>query len=216
VFADFEPVALIANNTQLIVSKNDVPARDLKELIAWVKANQERISAGNAGMGASSHVAAVFFQNLTGTHFQLVPYRGVAPAIQDLMGGQIDLMFDQVSNTLQHVRGGKIRAYAVAAKDRLVIAPEIPTVDEAGLPGFYISVWHALWAPKGTPKEIIAKLNAAAVDALSDSVVWQRLADLGQDIPARERQTPQALASFHRAEIDKWWPILKAANIKID
>ena len=216
VFADFEPVALIANNTQLIVSKNDVPARDLKELIAWVKANQERISAGNAGMGASSHVAAVFFQNLTGTHFQLVPYRGVAPAIQDLMGGQIDLMFDQVSNTLQHVRGGKIRAYAVAAKDRLVIAPEIPTVDEAGLPGFYISVWHALWAPKGTPKEIIAKLNAAAVDALSDSAVRQRLADLGQDIPARERQTPQALASFHRAEIDKWWPILKAANIKID
>ena len=216
VFADFEPVALIANNTQLIVSKNDVPARDLKELIAWVKANQERISAGNAGMGASSHVAAVFFQNLTGTHFQLVPYRGVAPAIQDLMGGQIDLMFDQVSNTLQHVRGGKIRAYAVAAKDRLVIAPEIPTVDEAGLPGFYISVWHALWAPKGTPKEIIAKLNAAVVDTLSDSAVRQRLTDLGQDIPARERQTPQALASFHRAEIDKWWPILKAANIKID
>ena len=126
------------------------------------------------------------------------------------------MMFDQAANSLPQVRAGRVKAYAVTSKTRLAAAPDIPTVDEAGLPGFYISVWHALWAPKGTPKEIIAKLNAAAVDALSDSAVRQRLADLGQDIPARERQTPQALASFHRAEIDKWWPILKAANIKID
>jgi tripartite-type tricarboxylate transporter receptor subunit TctC len=217
VFADFDPVALIANNTQLILSNKQVPAHDLKELISWVKANQGQISAGNGGLGTSSHVGAVFFQRLTGTQFPLVPYRsGMAAVIQDLIGGRIDLMFDQVSSALAHVRAGSIKAYAVAAPERLAIAPEIPTTDEAGLPGFHISVWHALWVPKGTPASAIAKLNTAVVEALSDPAIANRLGELGQDIPPRDRQTPQALGNFHKSEIDKWSPILKAANIKID
>jgi tripartite-type tricarboxylate transporter receptor subunit TctC len=217
VYDDFAPVALLADNAQLILSNNDVPAKDLKQLIAWVKVNQDKVSAGNGGLGTSSHVGGVFFQHLTGTQFPLVPYRsGMAAAIQDLIGGRIELLFDQVSSSLQHAHAGRIKAYAVASKERLAIAPEIPTANESGLPDFYISVWHALWAPKGTPPEAIARLNGAAVEALSDPVVKKRLAELGQDIFPRERQTPQALASFHKAEIDKWWPILKAANIKID
>jgi tripartite-type tricarboxylate transporter receptor subunit TctC len=217
VYDDFAPVALLADNAQLILSNNDVPAKDLKQLIAWVKANQDKISAGNGGLGTSSHVGGVFFQHLTGTQFPLVPYRsGMAAAIQDLIGRRIELLFDQVSSSLQYAHAGRIRAYAVASKERLAIAPEIPTANESGLPDFYISVWHALWAPKGTPPEAIARLNGAAVETLSDPVVRKRLAELGQDIFPRERQTPQALASFHKAEIDKWWPILKAANIKID
>jgi tripartite-type tricarboxylate transporter receptor subunit TctC len=216
VLKDFEPVARLANNAQMIVSRSGIPAHDLKQLIAWVKANQYKVSAGTAGVGSSSHVSAVFFQHITGTHFQLVPYRGLAPAIQDLIGGQIDLVFDQVSNTLPHVQAGELRAYAVAAEKRLALAPEVPTTDEAGLPGFHISVWHALWAPKGTPKDAIAVLNAAVVDALADPSVRRRLADLGQEIPLREQQTPEALAAFHKAEIDKWWPILKEAHIKME
>jgi len=217
VYDDFAPVALLADNAQLILSNNNVPARDLQQLITWVKANQYKISAGNGGLGTSSHVGGVFFQHLTGTQFPLVPYRsGMAAAIQDLIGGRLELLFDQVSSSLQHAQAGRIRAYAVASKERLVIAPEIPTANEAGLRDFYISVWHALWAPKGTSPEVIARLNGAVVEALSDPLVKKRLAEIGQDIFPRERQTPQALASFHKAEIDKWWPILKAANIKID
>jgi len=214
VLRDFEPVGLLADNPQVIVSRNSIPAYDLRHLIAWVKANQDKVSAGTAGVGASSHVSAVFFQNISGTRFQLVPYRGLAPAIQDLIGGQIDLVFDQVSNTLPHVQEGKIRAYAVAAKTRLALAPDVPTTDEAGLPDFHISVWHALWMPKGTPKVIIASLNAAIVETLADPAVQRRLADLGQEIPRREQQSPEALGAFHKAEIEKWWPIIKAAGIK--
>jgi tripartite-type tricarboxylate transporter receptor subunit TctC len=214
VLKDFEPVALLASNPQVIVSRNGIPAHDLRQLIAWVKANQDKVSAGTAGVGASSHVSAVFFQNVTGTRFPLVPYRGLAPAIQDLIGGQIDLVFDQVSNTLPHVQEGKIRAYAVAAKTRLALAPDVPTTDEAGLPDFHISVWHALWVPKGTPKAIIASFNAAIVETLADPAVQRRLADLGQEIPPREQQSPEALGAFHEAEIEKWWPIIKAAGIK--
>jgi tripartite-type tricarboxylate transporter receptor subunit TctC len=169
VLKDFEPVALLASNPQLIVSKSAMPAKNLNELIAWLKANPNKASQGTAGVGTPAHVSSVFFQRMTGVQFQFVPYcRGAAPAMQDLIAGQIDLMFDQSSHSLPHVRGGKIKAYAVTATTRLPSAPEIPTVDEAGLPGFHVSIWAGMWAPKGTPKNIIAKLNNAVVNALAD------------------------------------------------
>ena len=211
---DFEPVALIASNPQILVTKNAVPAQDLRELVTWVKANQERISVGTAGIGAASHVTGVYFQTATNTKLQFVPYKGTGPALLDLMAGHIDLMFDQASNSLPHARAGKLRAYAVTAKTRLPAAPDIPTVDEAGLPGLHIAVWHALWLPRGAPKELIAKLNAASIEALADPAVRNRLADMGQEIPSREQQTPEALGAYHKAEIDKWWPLIKAAGIK--
>ena len=214
VLNDFEPVSLVATNPQLIVSKKAVPAKDLKELIGWLKANAATATQGTAGHGSTSHVSGVYFQNITGTQFQFVPYRGAGPAMQDLVAGQIDIMIDQAANSIPQVRAGTIKAYAVTDKVRLAAAPDIPTVDEAGVPGLHVSIWHALWTPKGTPKEIIAKLNAAIVDALADANVRKRLADLGQEIPPREDQNPQTLYVYHKAEIEKWWPILKAANIK--
>ena len=213
---DFEPVALLASNPQLIISKNALPANDLKGLIAWLKANPDKASAGTGGMGGVAHVGGVFFQKETGTRFQLVPYRGTNLAQQDLIGGQIDLLFDQAVSALANVKAGKMRAYAVTAKTRLGSAPDIPTVDEAGLPGFYMSVWNALWVPKGTPKEIITKLNLAAMDAMADPVVRKSLDDMGLDVPALDQQTPEALGAFQKAEVEKWWPIIKAANIKAE
>ena len=211
---DFDPVALIASNPQLLVSKNAVPAKDLRELVAWVRANSDKVSAGTAGLGAASHVSGVYFQSSTGAKLQFIPYKGTGPALLDLMAGHIDIMFDQVSNSLPHVRAGKLRAYAVTAKTRLSAAPDIPTVDEAGLPGLYIAVWHGLWVPRGTPREVVARLNAAAVEALADPAVRKRLADMGQELPPREQQTPEALGAYHKAEIEKWWPIIRAAGIK--
>jgi len=213
---DFEPVAMIATNPQLIVTKTTVPASSLTELIAWVKANQEKMSVGTAGVGSASHVGGIYFQNIIGAKLLFVPYRGTAPAMQDLIAGRTDLMLDQAANSLPWVRSGKIRAYAVTAKTRMVAAPDIPTVDEAGLPGLYISVWHAIWVPKGTPKDIVAKLNASVVETLADPMVRQRLTDLGQEIPPREQQTPEALGAYHEAEIAKWWPLIKAAGIKAE
>jgi tripartite-type tricarboxylate transporter receptor subunit TctC len=216
VLKDFEPVAMIATNPQLIVTKTSVPATNLTELIAWVKANQEKLSVGTAGVGSASHVGGIYFQNAIGAKLVFVPYRGSAPAMQDLMGGQVDLILDQAANSLPWVRSGKIRAYAVTAKTRIATAPDIPTVDEAGLPGLYIAVWHALWVPKGTPKDIVARLNAAVVETLADPAVRERLAELGQEIPSREQQTPEALGTYHQAEIAKWWPLIKAAGIKAE
>jgi tripartite-type tricarboxylate transporter receptor subunit TctC len=211
---DLEPIALLTSNPQLIVARNGVPANNLKELIAWLKANPGKASQGTAGAG--TRVAGAFFQTLSGTTFAFVPYRGSAPAMQDLIGGQIDLMFDQVSNSLAQVRAGNIKGFAVTAKTRLALAPEIPSVDEAGLPGFYTSLWNAIWAPKGTPKEIIAKLHAAVVASLADPTVRAKLIELGQEIPPPEQQTPEALGAYQKAEIEKWWPIIKAAGITPD
>jgi tripartite-type tricarboxylate transporter receptor subunit TctC len=213
---DFEPIVLLPSNPMIVVSKNGVPAKDLKEFVGWIKANEGKVSAGTAGAGSATHVAGVYFQIVTGTRFQFVPYRGTGPALQDLVAGQIDFIVDQASNSLQHVREGRVRAYAVTANARLPSAPEIPTVVEAGLPSLDISVWYGLWAPRGTPKEIIAKLNAAAVQALSDPVVRQRFGELGLDIPPRDQLTPEALATYQKAEIEKWWPVIKGANIKTE
>lgn len=213
---DLDPVAQIASNPQLIVSNNSVPAKDLKELTAWVKANQDRISVGTAGVGSASHIGGLYYQNFIGVKVQFVPYRGTGPALQDLIAGQIQLMLDQASNSLPQVRGGKARGYAVTQKTRLGSAPEIPTVDEAGVPGLYMAVWHGVWVPHGTPKAVVARLNAAAVETLADPVVAKRLFEMGQEIPAREFQTPEGLAKFQSAEIEKWWPLIKAANIKIE
>jgi tripartite-type tricarboxylate transporter receptor subunit TctC len=214
VLNDFEPISLVASNPQLIVAKKTLPPNDLKELIAWLKANPDKASEGTAGAGSASHVSGAYFQKATGTSFQFVPYRGTGPAMQDLVAGQIDIMFDQAANSLPQVRNGSVKVYAVTAKSRLSSAPDIPTVDEAGLPSFYIAVWHALWVPKGTPKDIVARLTAAVVDALADPAVRRQLQDLGQDLPPPDQQTPEALYAYHKAEIEKWWPIIKAAGIK--
>lgn len=213
---DFEPVALLANNPSVVVSKKDVPAKDLKELIAWVKANQDKVLVGTSGIGAATHLGGIMFENLTGTHVQFVPFRGTGPSMQALVGGQIDLIFDQLSSSLPQLQAGTIRSYAVMAQTRATAAPDIPTVDEAGLATFYLPVWHGMWVPKGTPKDIISKLNGAVVESLADATVRQRLADIGQEIYPREQQTPEALGAYHKAEIKKWWPIVKAAGIKME
>jgi tripartite-type tricarboxylate transporter receptor subunit TctC len=213
---DFEPVALLANNPSVIVSKKDVPAKDLKELIAWVKANQDKILVGTSGVGAATHLGGILFENLTGTRVQFVPFRGTGPSMQALVAGQIDLIFDQLSSSLPQLHAGTIRSYAVMAQSRAVAAPEVPTVDEAGLPQFYLPVWHGMWVPKGTPKDIIGKLNGAVVESLADATVRQRLADIGQEIYPRQQQTPEALGAYHKVEIEKWWPIVKGAGIKVE
>jgi tripartite-type tricarboxylate transporter receptor subunit TctC len=209
---DFAPVAKLTVNPQIIISKKDIPAQNLKEFLAWLKDNQKNVSVGIAGPVAQ--VSVVNFETMTKMQFQLVPYRGAAPAIQDLIGGHIDFMVDQLSNSVPQIKAGAVRAYAVAANVRSPAVPDVPTVDEAGLPGFYGSLWHGLWAPKGTPPDVIAKLEAAVKQSLADPAVKQRLADLGQDIAPVAQQTPAALAAYQQAEMDKWFPIVKAANMK--
>jgi tripartite-type tricarboxylate transporter receptor subunit TctC len=211
---DFEPISLIASFPQLIIARTSMPAPDLAGLIAWLKANPNKASQGIPGVGSIAHVSGVFFQSTTGTRFQFVPYRGTAPAMEDLAAGRIDMMFDAPAPSLPQVRAGRIKAYAVMASTRLAAASEIPTVDEAGLPGFYFSLWFALWAPKGTPKDVIARLNDAVVSTLAEPSIRQKIADQSMEIPPRGQQTPEALGAFHRAEIEKWWPVIKAAGIK--
>jgi tripartite-type tricarboxylate transporter receptor subunit TctC len=213
VVKDFAPISLIGTMPELIVARKTMPADDLTGLIAWLKANADKASQGTSGVGSAGHVAGAFFQKLSGTRYQFVPYRGLGPAMQGLLAGQVDMMIDVPTSSLPHVRTGAIKAYAVMDKRRLALAPDIPTVDEAGMPAFHASVWYALWAPNDTPRNVIGQLNAAVVDALADPVVRQRLADIGQQIFPREQQAPEALAVLQKAEIEKWWPIIKAANI---
>jgi tripartite-type tricarboxylate transporter receptor subunit TctC len=214
VLTDLAPISMISATPLMIVGKTAIPADDGKGLIAWLKANPNKASAATVGVGSAAHVCMIYFRDKTDTQFQMVPYRGGAPAMQDMVAEQIDLMCAEASQTLPYLRGGKMKAFAVMSKSRWPAAPDVATMDEVGVPGMYISFWNALWAPKGTPKEIIAKLNAAVVEALADPTVRQRLTDLGHVIATREEQTPEALAAFHRAEIEKWFPIIKAANIK--
>ena len=213
---DFAPIAQLPSQPGLIATRKTVPVSNLRELIAWLKANQDKVSVGTSGVGGESHVWGVFFQNVIGVHLQFVPYRGAGPATNDLVAGHIDLMLNTSTNFLPHLRVGAIKAFAVLTRNRLAAAPDVPTVDEAGLSGFYLSNWNGLWAPNGTPKNVIAALNAAAVDAMADPVLRARLADLGPQFPSPAEQTPEALGALQKAEIEKWWPIIKAAGIKAE
>ena len=211
---DLEPIALLISEPLMIVGRKGLPAQNLKELIGWLKANPDKASQGHAGVGGMGHITGISFQRETGTRFQSVPYRGGGPALQDLLAGHTDLEMEVGSNFHAQVRGGNLKAYAIAAKTRLAVAPDIPTVDEAGLPGFHRSVWVGLWMPKGASKEVITKLNAAVQAVMADPNLRTRVAELGQEIFPREQQTPEGLAAHQKAEIEKWWPIIKAANVK--
>jgi tripartite-type tricarboxylate transporter receptor subunit TctC len=216
VLTDFEPISLLVITPQLIIARKNFPAGSVKELIDWLKANPDKASAATVGAAGGAPVTGVYFQQATGTRFGFVPYRGGAPAMQDLIAGQVDIMFDQGANAVGQVKNGAIKAYAVLTKDRWPALPDVPSIDEAGVPSLYVSYWHGLWAPKGTPKEIISKLNAAIVGALGDAAARQRLADIGQEVLPRDQQTPEALAAYHKAETEKWWPIIRASNLKAE
>ena len=213
---DFEPVARLSGNPYIIVGKNALP-KTLPEFIAWLKANPDKATEGTGGAGSGQHVGGVYFQKVTGTNFQFVPYRaGSSDVMRDVVAGHIDFTIDQAISSLPYIRQGQVRAFAVADSKRLASAPEIPSVDEAGAPGVHVIAWYGMWMPKGTPKEVVAKFSAAAQEALADPTVKERLAGLGQDIPPPETQTAEALGRFYKAEIEKWWPIIREAGIKVE
>ena len=214
VLKDLAPMGMICTNPQLLIAKPTTQAKNLKEFIDYVKANENKVTAGTGGAGTPAHLSAVYFQQKTGANFQIVHYRGAAPATQDVIAGHIDMNFDQAANAIPQHKAGKVKAFAVTAPKRLAAAPDVPTVDEAGLPGFYMAVWHGFWVPAATPPAVIAKLNAALMEALADPAVRKRLEDLGQEIMPPEQQSAAALGAHHKAEIDKWWPLIKQAGIK--
>src|SRR5215470_4457437 len=213
---DFEPVALISVSPYFIVGKSNLPPNNLKELVAWIKANGEKGTQGTSGAGSPGHIGGALLQSILGAHWVFVPYRGANPVMQALLAGEFDWTFTTPDQGLPQIRAGRVKPYAITAKSRMAHAPDVPTTDEAGLPGFYLSYWHGLWAPKGTPKEIIAKLNAAVVAALAEPAVRQRLGDIGQDIFPREQQRPESLGALQKSEIETWWLIIKAAGIKAE
>jgi tripartite-type tricarboxylate transporter receptor subunit TctC len=213
---DFQPIALVATQPFLIDARKTMPANNLKELVAWLKANGDKTTMGTSGVGSPSHVAGVLMENMLGLHWQMVAYRSAGLATNDLLAGITDIQLDTPAVSLPHVKSGALKAYAVTSKNRIAIAPDIPTTDEAGMPGYYFYFWHAMWAPKGTPKDIVTKLNAAAVDSLADPATRKRLTDLAQEIYPRDQETPEALYAFQKSEVEKWWPIIKAAGIKAE
>jgi len=209
-------VGMFADNPQVVVSNANVPAKDLKELVAWIKGNPDKLKFGTGGIGGASHMAGIYFMNRVGAKTEYIAYRGGAPAMAALLSGEVNVYVTQVASAVPQLRAGKIRAYMVTAKNRQAAAPDIPTADEAGMPGLHTSVWHALWVPRGTPRDVNMKLNAALVEAMSDPVVIKRFVDLGQEIPTKEGMTQQALAKHHKAEIDKWFPLIKAAGLRAE
>jgi tripartite-type tricarboxylate transporter receptor subunit TctC len=213
---DLAPVTMLTSAPMIFVVRSGLPPNNLKELVAWMKEHPKGATFGSVGVGGPAKVWATDFQNRIGIEFQFVPYRGAAAIVQDLIAGQIDIACVEASNVVAHLQGGKIKSYAVLSKDRWPVAPDIPTIDEAGSPGSYMTFWHGLWVPKGTPWDAIMKLDAAAVDALADPATRARLNQIGQGIVPREQQTPEALGAHHKAEIEKWWPIIKAAGIKAE
>lgn len=212
--ADFAPVGLIVHSPMMITTSKTFPASNLKDAITWLTANPDKALLGTAGVGSSPHIAGAFFEKTTNTRVRYVPYRGVGPAMQDMLAGRIDMMIDFVANSLPQLRAGNVKALAVLSNNRLSVALDVPTVDEAGVPGLYVASWQAIWAPKDTPAAVVGKLNMAVVDALADPQVRQRLTEMAQVIPPREEQTPQALGALQRAELDKWSTFIKAAGIK--
>ena len=212
---DLEPIARLSVSSLMIVGRSGLPAQDIKELISWLKENPGKVSAANVGAGSGAHVCYLYIQQQTGAVVQLVPYRGGAPELQDLIAGHVDLWCAEASQTLSAVRAGQIMAYAVMSEGRWAPLPDVPSMQEIGL-DLQLPFWHGLWAPKGTPKEIVAKLNAAVVTAFKDPAIQKRIADLGQSIPPAGQLTPEALGAWHKAEIDKWWPFIKAAGIKVN
>ncbi len=211
---DLDPVIQIASEPMMIVGKKALPPNNLKELIAWLKANPGKATVGTPAIGGTGHLAGLAFEKATGTSFQHIPYRGNAPALQDLIAGQIDLQIEPASNFYAQVKAGTIKPFAITSAARVSAAPTIPTVEEAGVPGFQAVLWYGLWVPKNTPKDIVTKLNTVMVEALADQAIKARFSDLGLTAPPRDRQTPEALHAFQKAEADKWWPIIKAANLK--
>jgi tripartite-type tricarboxylate transporter receptor subunit TctC len=212
----FEPIGLVTDVPMTIVARKDFPAKDFKELLAYVKANKEKVTYANAGVGSASHLCGMLFMTAIGTDLTTVPYKGTGPAMNDLLGGQVDFMCDQTTNTTSQIKGGKIKAYGVTTKTRLATMPDLPTLNEAGLPGFEVAVWHAMYAPKGTPKPIIDKLSGALQVALKDPIVKQRFADLGTEPVAESKATPEALRVYLKSEIDRWSPIIAKAGVYAD
>ena len=213
-YADFQPIALLSSNPALIVGRKDLPANNLQELIAWLKTNSQKATQGTQGIGAIGHIGGVAFQALTGTKYQFVPYRGGAPMMQDLLAGQVDIVIDTPTLSIPQIQSGAIKGFAIMSKSRLAPVPNVPSVDEAGAHGLYLLQWNGVWAPRGTPKEAVTKLNKAIVQAMAEPAVRKRLADLGQDFYPPEQQTPEALGAFQKSELEKWGPIIAAANIK--
>ena len=216
ILADLAPVALLPNVPYWMTARKTLPPNTLQELVAYLKANPDKLSATSVGTASVGRFCGMFFQKQTGTSFQFVPYRGGAPALQDIVAGNVDLNCDLAANSLAQFKSGNIKVFAVMAKQRWFAAPDVPTTDEAGVPGVHVGTWHGLWMPKGTPDDVVARVNAAALAAMADPALQKRIADLGMDLPPADIKTPAAFAAFHKAEVEKWFPIVKAAGVKAE